>query len=172
MSGVSDWVAGAFLAACVLLAWSGFAKLRRPGAAQIAARAVGLPATRRAARTFGAVELVVAASGAVFAGVGALLVALMFGALAVIAAQLRRRAPATPCGCLGASDAPASRAHVVLNMLAALVALAVFAAGGSPLAVLVDQPLAALPFVVLVLCAARLAALLIEPPAAKGVRRT
>jgi hypothetical protein len=45
-----------------------------------------------------------------------------------------------------------------------------FVAGGSPLTVLTDQPLAAVPFVVLVVCAARLAALLIEPPATKGVR--
>jgi hypothetical protein len=170
MSGMSDWVAGVFFAACALLAWSGIAKLRRPGATQLAARAIGLPASRRAVRTFGTAELAVASVGAVFGGVGALFVALCFGALALVAFRLVRRAPATPCGCLGASDAPASIAHVVVNTVAALAGFAMFVAGGSPLTVLTDQPLAAAPFVVLVVCAARLAALLIEPPATKGVR--
>lgn len=170
MSGLSDWAAGPFFAACVLLAWSGVAKLRRPSATQLAARAVGLPASRRAVRAFGTVELIAAFAGALFGGLGALLVALLFGALAFVAFRLVRRAPATPCGCLGASDAPASVAHVVVNVIAALTGLAMFAAGGSPLGVVGEQPFVAVPFVVLVVCAARLAALLIEPPVTKGVR--
>jgi methylamine utilization protein MauE len=161
MAHVAVWFAGPFLAACALLVWSGANKVVHPDATRIAARAVGLPSTRTAVRALGAIELAAAIAGAVFGGWLAALVAAVYVGLAVVALRLLARAPDTPCGCLGASEVPASRVHVGVNIGAACVAvLAGF--GGSPLSVLGSQPLGGVPFVVLVLCAARLAALTIE----------
>jgi hypothetical protein len=156
------WMTGPFLAACALLAWSGANKAARPAATRAAARAAGLPSSISAVRGFGAIEITLAAAGAAFGGVAALLVAGMFLLLAATASRLHRRAPATPCGCLGArSEAPASRAHVVVDAAAAVVAL-ITAFGGPPLAIVAQQPFAAVPFVVLVVCATRLAVLAME----------
>jgi hypothetical protein len=154
-------VSGPFLAACALLAWSGTAKLARPRSTSAAARAIGLPSSTAAIRAFGAIELGAACAGAAAGHAGALLVAFVFTALAVLALRLLRRAPTTPCGCLGASNTPASRAHVAVNAAAALVAIGA-AFGGSPFAGMTRLPFAGVPFVVLVLCAARLAALTID----------
>jgi hypothetical protein len=152
---------GPFLAACVLLAWSGATKLARPRPTRGAARALGLPSSALAVRALGAIELGAAATGAAIGHAGALLVACVYGFLAVTAVRLVRRAPATPCGCLGSADAPASWIHVVVNLGAAVVAI-VAAFSGSPLGRVAGLPLAGVPFVVLVLCAARLAALTID----------
>jgi len=154
-------VSGPFLAACALLAWSGGAKIVRPRSTSTAARAIGLPSSTVAVRAFGAVELGAACAGAAVGHAAALLVACVYAGLTVPAVRLLRRAPATPCGCLGASDAPVSRAHVALNIAAVLLAVAA-AFGGAPLAGITSLPLAGVPFVVLVLCAARLAALTID----------
>jgi hypothetical protein len=136
-------------------------KLVRPELTREAARAVGLPASCVAVRVFGAIECVIAVAGALIGGIAALGVAGMFVVLAVIAGRLLRRAPSTPCGCLGARATPVSPGHVVVDGLAAASAL-LAAFGVSPLSELGAQPLAGVPFVVLVLCAARLAALLME----------
>ncbi|HYL51063.1 MAG TPA: MauE/DoxX family redox-associated membrane protein [Acidimicrobiia bacterium] len=154
-------VSGPFLAACALLAWSGGAKIVRPGSTSTAARAVGLPSSTAAVRAFGAVELGAACAGAAVGHAAALLVACVYAGLALVAVRLLRRAPAAPCGCLGASAAPVSRAHVALNIAAVLLAVAA-SSGGAPLAGITALPLAGVPFVVLVLCAARLAALTID----------
>ncbi len=154
-------VSGPFLAACALLAWSGAAKLARPRATSTAARAIGLPSSTAVVRAFGALELGAAVLGTVIGHVGALIVAFMYAGLAVLALRLLRHAPATPCGCLGSSSAPASWAHVAVNGAAALVAVAA-AFAGAPLSRITELPLTGVPFVVLVVCAARLAALTID----------
>jgi hypothetical protein len=154
-------VSGPFLAACALLAWSGAAKLARPRATSAAAHAIGLPSSSGAVRAFGAIELGAACAGAAAGHAGALLVTCVYAGLAVLALRLLRRAPTTPCGCLGTSNTPASRAHVAVNAGAALVALGA-AFDGSPFDGIAGLPLAGVPFVVLVLCAARLAALTID----------
>jgi methylamine utilization protein MauE len=154
-------VSGPFLAACALLAWSGAAKLARPRSTSAAARAIGLPSSSGAVRVFGAIELGAACAGAAAGHAGALLVACVYAGLAVLALRLLRRAPATPCGCLGTSSTPASRAHVAVNAAAALVALgATFDA--SPFVGMAGLPLAGVSYVVMVVCAARLAALTID----------
>ena len=102
-----------------------------------------------------------ASVGAIAGSYAAAAVAVMYVALAWVALRLMRRAPTKPCGCLGASSAPASRAHVVVNLSAAAVALAA-AFDGSPLTRIPSPPLQAVTFVVLVLVAARLAALTID----------
>lgn len=161
MGRVAVWFAGPFLAACALLAWSGANKLTRPGPTRLAARAIGLPSTPLGVRVLGAVELTAAIAGAIFGRWGAVLVAVVYAGLTMVSTRLLARAPGTPCGCLGASSAPASRAHIVLNISAGCVA-AVAAFGGSPLSVLGTQPLGGVPFVVLVICAVRLAALTVD----------
>src|SRR5262249_4914531 len=113
MARVAVWLAGPLLAACALLVWSGTNKLLRPDATRLAARAIGLPSTRMAVRVLGAIEVSVAIVGAVFGGWAAAVVAAVYAGLAVVSLRLLTRAPDTPCGCLGAPNAPASRAHVV-----------------------------------------------------------
>ena len=72
--------------------------------------------------------------------------------------RLVRRAPTTPCACLGSASAPASRVHVVVDLAAAVVAIAA-ASGGTPLAGFGSRPFAAVLFVALVACCVELVAL-------------
>jgi hypothetical protein len=164
---------GPFLVVCALLAWSGAVKIARPDAAREAARAAGLPARDLLVRVFGAVELGVAIVGVVAGSYAACAVALVYIALTAIAARLLHRAPVAPCGCFGTHSPTISRAHVVFNAVAALVAVAA-AFSDSPLARIEGVPLAALSFVVLVACAVRLAAALLDgaitTPSSGGVR--
>ena len=153
--------AGPFAAACLLLGVAGAAKVRAPVRTGLAAAALGLPGSRAAVRTFGAGELVVAGCGLAFGRGAAAAVAASYAALAVAAWRLWRRAPATPCGCIGASDSPASGAHVVLNVIAAAAA-ALAAAAGSPLAAAGHNAFRGVLFVVLAGCAAALAATAID----------
>ncbi|GIU86678.1 MAG: hypothetical protein KatS3mg009_1193 [Acidimicrobiia bacterium] len=152
---------GPFLAACAVLGVAGAAKLRDPRPTVLAARAAGLPASAAAVRVLGAAELAVAAAGAALGGAAAAAVAAAYLALAAVAVRLVRRAPRTPCGCLGASAAPATWVHVAVDGAAAVFA-AVAVAAPPPPAVVADQPLHGVPFLVLVACAARLAGLLLD----------
>jgi hypothetical protein len=154
-------LSGPFLASCVLLGWAGTAKVRRPAETRVAARAIGAPSSTQWVRGFGFVEFAAALAGVAIGGVGALAVAVVFAALTFSAARLLARAPATPCGCLGARDAVVTRAHVVVNASAALIAFGASAAG-SPLAALSSLPLAGIPYLVLVACAARLSWLMLS----------
>ena len=138
---------GCFLVACALLAWSGAGKLARPSATRAAARAIGAPSSTAAVRALGALELGAAVAGAMWGGPAALLVASVYCGLAVAAFLLVRRAPDTPCGCLGASDTPASRTHVGLNLAAAAVAV-IASFGGPPLAQISGRQLMVVTIVV------------------------
>ena len=63
---------------------------------------------------------------------------------------LRRDAPIASCGCFGKVDTPPSVVHVVLDLLFAGVAAAAAFTGDVALPdVLRDQPLAGVPFLVL-----------------------
>jgi hypothetical protein len=152
---------GPFLAACALLAVAGAGKMRHPSHTGAAARALGLPGNRAALRTLGAAELAIGLAGIGLGGAAAFVVAVSYGALTIAALLLWRGAPETPCGCIGASTAPASGAHVGVNAGAA-VAAAVAAFGPRPFTVIADQPLAGVPFLVLVALAAGLAALVAD----------
>jgi hypothetical protein len=170
MHVLATWLSGPFLATCVLLGWAGATKVMRPSDTRAAARAIGVPSSTRAVRVLGCVELGAAVAGTAFGGIAALGVALVFVALTIGGGRLLARAPDVPCGCLGAPGAVVSRTHVIVN--ASSVVVAIGAAGaGSPLAVLSSLPLAGVPFVVLVGCAARLAWLLLSVrPSAVGGR--
>jgi hypothetical protein len=119
---------------------SGIAKLRDPRATQPAAAAIGVASAVPFIVAFGVVELLVGIGGAVWGGAAAFAVAVMYVALAGVALRLVRRAPATPCSCLGATNAPATRAHVVLDLAAAVIALVAARGAGSPLQLVADHP--------------------------------
>lgn len=159
---MANLATGPFVAVCVLLLVSGFGKVRNPGPTEPALRAIGLPARPNAVRLLGAVELTVAIAGLCI-GPAAVLVAALYGALAIVAWRLYRHSPATPCGCLGAATAPVSIAHVVLNLAAMVVALASISTT-SPLARMVDAPAAGIVLLVLSLLIARLAVLTADLP--------
>jgi hypothetical protein len=161
IDAIADAAAGPFAVACALLVFSGASKLRRPVGTQPAAAALGLPASTSAVRTLGLVEISVAVAGLAIGGPAAAGVAVVFGALALVAWRLLARAPGTACGCLGASNAPVTGAHVVINV-AAVAAAVLATAAGSPLGAAGDGIWARVAFVLFVGCGAWLGALLLD----------
>jgi hypothetical protein len=159
--GFAGLAAGPFVAACTLLVIAGCGKITRPGPAREALVAAGLGAPRGGVVGLGVVEIAAGIAGAVIGGVAAIAVAVWYLALTAFAWRLLRRAPTTPCGCLGSPTATVSRGHLIFNVAAAGIAL-VSAAGGSPLARLAGHPLATVLFAVLVACCVKLAALVLD----------
>ena len=145
-----DLAIGPYLAAVLLLAYAGIEKLVRPGATREAMHALHLPHRPIAVRTVGGLELAIAVVGLAAGTAGAIAVTFMYAALAVVALVLWRAAPT-----------PASGLHVFVNGAAAIVAL-LAASARHPFTVLAEQPLAGVPFVVLAICVAGLAALIID----------
>ncbi|MFN2608375.1 MAG: MauE/DoxX family redox-associated membrane protein [Acidimicrobiales bacterium] len=120
-------LAGPLVAAAVLLGLGGAFELRRPAATVGALAALGLRASPPAVRLGAAAALVVAAGAVVTMGRAfALLVAAAYLAFAAfVAAALARRTPLATCGCFGREDTPATPTHLVVNLAAAGVGLAV-----------------------------------------------
>jgi hypothetical protein len=134
-------------------------------------RALGLPGTRAALRALGATELAIGLAGVVIGGPAATVVAVAYRRAdrrraPVVAARPTRRAVASahprrrerrPCG----------------RQCRQPVAAAVAAFGPRPFTVIADQPLAGVPFLVLVALAAGLAALVADslPALRATVRR-
>ena len=149
-------LAGPFAIACVLLLGAGLLKAWNPGDTANALRTVGVPisyaASRGLVRAFGVVEAVLAAI-ALFTGnpIAAVLVAASYLAFAgFVVVALRRGAAIASCGCFGKVDTPPSIVHVVLDLCFAGVAIAVAFTGDVALPdVLRDQPLAGVPFALL-----------------------
>ena len=117
------------LAAALLLGAAGVGKLRSPVPAVATLRravprrmrAVAAPGTVRFA---GAAELAVAAGVALDGGRAALLLlAAAYVVFLAVSARLARAGSSTSCGCFGASDSPIGTAHLVLNAVAAGVAV-------------------------------------------------
>ena len=152
---------GPFTVACSLLVVAGGRKLVRPAGARAAIVGAGLPVPRWSAGAVGAIELATGIGGIAFGGRAAVAVALLYLALAGFAWRLLRRAPATPCACLGSSTATVSRTHVLIDLGAVIVALAA-ASGASPFAALGKHRMAAVVFVVLVACCVQLLALTLD----------
>ena len=164
---IADAAAGPFAVACALLAFAGVSKVRRPVSTAPAARALGLPAGPVAVRTLGIVEIAAACAGLVLGGGAAAVVAVVYLALAVAAGRLLVQSPGTACGCVGASDAPVTVAHVVVNCCA-VVAAVLAVPGGSPLRATGSGLLAGLAFVLLVGCGAALVAVVLDGRPALG----
>lgn len=118
-------VAAPFLAASVLLAGAGAAKLWRPDDTARALLAAGLPGHRRLVRAGAAAEVAVgvaavAAPGSVTGG----LVGAAYGAFACfVAAALVKGWPLSSCGCFGRPDARPGYPHLLLDAGAAVVAV-------------------------------------------------
>jgi len=149
--------AGPFLIAALLLAGAGAAKAADPSATVGALRGFGLAVPPSAVRVGGGVEValavVAAASGNMIAAYAVAVSYLAFTAF-VLAARARHL-PIGSCGCFGKIDTPPSALHVVVDVGAAAAAVGVATGDGSGLGtVLAAQPLAAVPFVLLVLVGA------------------
>ena len=86
------------------------------------------------------------------------LVTAVIAVLTVFALRLLLRAPATPCACLGSTNAVVTRTHVAIDVAAVCTAIAA-ASGGPPLAPLAGRWVAGAVFVVLVACGVKLAVL-------------
>ncbi|MGH8947714.1 MAG: MauE/DoxX family redox-associated membrane protein [Acidimicrobiia bacterium] len=120
-------LSGPFLAISALLAVAGAMKVYRPKYTVGALRAAGLPANNVLVRLLGLAELGV---GIAAIWTGAPLWAAAIGifylsfALFVVYA-LRSGIPIASCGCFGSPDTPPNVGHVVLDLTATAVALAV-----------------------------------------------
>ncbi len=164
---------GPFAATCVLLALAGASKVARPAPTVGALRAVRWPASFALVRWLGAFEIVVGVVAVVTGRPApALVVALLHVAFAAfVAVALRAGSPVQSCGCFGETETPPSRAHLVTNLVLAGAAFAVAFGGGLPTLgdTLGDQPMAAVPFVILVGVAVQLLlVLLTDLPRALG----
>ena len=109
----------------VVLTWAGVSKIRHPEPARRALAALGAPATGALTRVVALAELGIAVLVLVApAGVAGLILAGFFACLAIAAGVLARKE--ADCGCFGEGHGqPPGRAHVLLNVVAALGAGAV-----------------------------------------------
>ena len=119
-----SFVEGPLFACAVALALSGAAKLRRPGSAAAALRAARFPSAVWLVRVLAVAEIAIGALVLVRPVPAAcLLLAASFGALAAVAAVFWRNPDVRSCGCFG-DDAPATWAHVALDVAACGVGVA------------------------------------------------
>jgi uncharacterized membrane protein YphA (DoxX/SURF4 family) len=119
-------VLGGFLGVVAgILAVGGLAKLRGPEATVPMLQALGLPASPVLARLLGIVEVAVGIAAFLVGGaaLGAA-VAVLFVIFTVAVLRLRSGGEAVSCGCFGRSSAPPTMIHVVVDVVAALVAAA------------------------------------------------
>ncbi len=120
-------LAGPYLAAAVLLAAAGAAKLRDPLPLVRALRSARLPASTRLVRALAGAELVLGLLALVLGSrATAVLVCLSYLAFTGFVLLARRRGGVlASCGCFGRSDTPPTAAHVVVTAALAAVAAAV-----------------------------------------------
>ncbi len=145
--------AGPFLVAALLLTVAGALKAFDPATTAGALRRAGLPVPPTAVRIGGAGEAAIGAVAiATGAAVPAAFVALSYAVFTgFVLVALSRHIPIGSCGCFGKVDTPPSVVHVVLNVGAIVAATAVaLGPGGGIGAVLADQELLGLPFLLLV----------------------
>lgn len=123
-AGGAPAVTAPFLAASVVLAGAGVAKLLRPDDTARALQMAGLPHHRRLVRAgaAGEVALGVAAVALPVPLTGALVAAAYAGFTLFVAVALVRGWPLSSCGCFGRPDSRPGYPHVVLNAGAAAVA--------------------------------------------------
>ncbi len=119
--------AAPYLAATVMLAAAGLAKLIRPGDTANALYGAGLPRriTVGSVRVVAGAEVVVAAAALVAPGAvtGSLVAAAYTGFALFVVLAIRRRWALSSCGCFGRPDTPPTVAHAVLNAGAAASAV-------------------------------------------------
>jgi uncharacterized membrane protein HdeD (DUF308 family) len=146
---------GPLAAFALLLVVAAGPKIVRPQSTLRALSSVGLPRSATAVRLLGGAEVVVGVGALVIGGrlFAALVAASYLAFAAFVALALVRGGALASCGCFGKPETPPTRLHLVVNAIAAAVAIAVAVnPGPAPLAQLGSQPLAGLPFLVLVGC--------------------
>ena len=147
-------LAGPLAIAALLLVAGSIAKVRAPLDTARALQGVGINATAAMVRVGAAVEVVVGVLVLLVASpVGVALLAVSYLAFAgFVVRALRADAPISSCGCFGKIDTPPSRVHVIVDAAIAVAAGAVAVSGAdvSLPAVLPDQPLLGIPFLLLV----------------------
>jgi hypothetical protein len=152
--------AGPFAIAAALLVLAGAPKVVRPRDTVNALRAAGIPAPHVFVRIAAVAEVAIGVDALVNGNrPSAVLVALSYAAFTgFVVVALRRSTPLASCGCFGRADTPPSRLHVAVDAgaVAAAVAVAVDPGVGLP-DVVRDQPLAGVPFLILVVCGTFLA---------------
>jgi methylamine utilization protein MauE len=121
----SQFLAAPFFAAAGLLGWAGVAKLRRPGPASDALASAGLPHGALPVRLLGAGELALAAvCVARPTPIAALAMAGIYAAFAAFLAMAKVGAISVPsCGCAGERVVRPSWLHVLVDLVAAAVAV-------------------------------------------------
>jgi hypothetical protein len=148
---------GPFAMAASLLVAGGVAKALRPTDTANALRIVGLPGSTLLVRVGACAEALVGAAALTLGdSISAALVAVSYLAFAVfVFVALRSGSPIASCGCFGRADTPPSALHVGINLAAVAAAMAVVFTPNAGLAhVLREQPLAGVPFLLLVTCGA------------------
>ena len=147
-------LAGPLAIAAVLLIGAGIAKARSPLDTARALQGVGIGATAVVVRIAAVLEAGVGVLALLVGShVVAALVAISYLAFAVFVIRtLRADAPISSCGCFGKVDTPPSRVHIVIDGAVAALAAAIAVTGAdvSLPAILPDQPLLGLPFLLLV----------------------
>jgi hypothetical protein len=152
--------AGPFAIAAALLVLAGAPKIVRPRDTVNALRAAGIPAPNVFVRIVAFAELAIGVDALVNGNrASAVFVALSYTAFTVfVVVALRRSTPLASCGCFGRDDTPPSWIHVAVDAGAVVAAVAVAAEPGVGLpAVVRDQPLAGVPFLLLLVCGTFLA---------------
>jgi hypothetical protein len=148
-------LAGPFAIITVVLALGGALKTIDPVPTSNALRSLRVPLAPGLVRVGGAFELIVAVAALVTGEAApAVVVALSYAAFAaVVVLALVAHRPISSCGCFGKVDTPPSWIHVAIDIAAAGVAAAAAFAETTEIAlpdVLAKQPLAGVPFVLLV----------------------
>lgn len=137
---MSDALLPVLLAAAVLLAASGGAKLRSPAAATAALQELGLPRARALVLAGALCELAVAAAVVVRPQPGAAAASALYLLFALLVGLQLRRGSTRSCGCLGAADTPPSRVHLALDLTLAAACACCVAATPHPLPDLEGHP--------------------------------
>jgi len=151
---------GPAVAAALLLVGAGVAKALRPTDTAKALTLAGLPVGPGGVRAGALAETAIGVWAVVAGGL------LSYGAVAAsylgfagyLTWLLRRGLPVASCGCFGTPDVPATRLHVGVDLVAAVLAGGAATLRAPTMAVVLgDQPLGGLPFLGLVVLAATLA---------------
>lgn len=145
-----DVLTGVFQIVAMVIAVGGVAKVVAPETFAATLRSIGLPGGTAAARVSGVVEVVLGLGAVVLGGrLAALAIGIAYAVFTAVVVAARRSG-AESCGCFGATAAPPSMLHVVVDAASAVVALLAAIAGPEALtSVLTDQPLAGVPYLAL-----------------------
>ena len=165
----------------MLLTLGGIFKVRRPAPTARALRGAGLAVLAPLARLLGVAEIAIGVVALVFDGrlPPGLLAGCYLGFAGFVALRLVRPGSGAGgddkagCGCFGEAEGPPNAVHLAVNLTAAGVAAAVAAGSGGGLSsALRDQPLAGVPFLLLVAVVTGLAyaALTILPRTLEALR--